>query len=488
MESFLNRYRNITVLLLVIFAQLVLLAAQVKNDQDVRVIRVWAVSTVTPVARIAEWFRGGGVGFFRRYVLLHDASEENRRLREEVGRLRLENNYLHNELNTADRAKALQLFQAHTPSKLLAARVIITGVGTNANIVYVDRGSTEGVMRGMGVITPDGIVGRVINAYPTASEVMLVSDPEFSAGVVSQKSQSHGVLKGQGSTPFCRVDYVPIDDKVEVGEWFYTSGDDRVFPRGFQVGVVKAVQEGTPPYKSVLVEPSGIQHGVEDVLIVMESVHQTIPDAPPANQPVYIAPAPPAPEQSSGAESPSDAAGGAGQQGTDADKLRSIYKAAGDAQNHVFGAGLPGSKPPDFKNLPSTPGGAPATAPKNPAGASPSPRPETQNQPAGLNKNLPSTTGGAPTPAQKNPAGSQSPPHTENQGAPPAAGNGFVPKNSGAAQNGFVPKNSDSAPQGTAPKKTPAAAPKGPAGSTPPAAAPKGPAAPPKPPGGLPLG
>ncbi len=54
MESFLNRYRNITVLLLVIFAQLVLLAVQVKNDQDVRMIRVWTVTAVTPVARIVE--------------------------------------------------------------------------------------------------------------------------------------------------------------------------------------------------------------------------------------------------------------------------------------------------------------------------------------------------------------------------------------------------------------------------------------------------
>ena len=50
MESFLNRYRNITVLLLVIFAQLVLLATQVKNDQNVRIIRVWTVTTVMPVA------------------------------------------------------------------------------------------------------------------------------------------------------------------------------------------------------------------------------------------------------------------------------------------------------------------------------------------------------------------------------------------------------------------------------------------------------
>ena len=63
MESFLNRYRNITVLLLVIFAQLVLLAVQVKNDQDVRFIRVWTVTAVTPVARLMEGVRGGSIGF-----------------------------------------------------------------------------------------------------------------------------------------------------------------------------------------------------------------------------------------------------------------------------------------------------------------------------------------------------------------------------------------------------------------------------------------
>jgi len=59
MESFLNRYRNITVLLLLIFAQLILLAVQIRNDQDVRMIRVWTVTAVTPAARIAEWMRGG---------------------------------------------------------------------------------------------------------------------------------------------------------------------------------------------------------------------------------------------------------------------------------------------------------------------------------------------------------------------------------------------------------------------------------------------
>ena len=114
-------------------------------------------------------------------------------------------------------------------------------------------------MRGMAVVTPDGIVGKVIAAYPTASEVMLITDPDFAAGVISQKTQVRGTLKGQG-TPLCKVDYVPFEDKVEAGEWFYTSGDDRIFPRGFPVGVVKAVRPGQP-FKEILVEPSGMQRG-----------------------------------------------------------------------------------------------------------------------------------------------------------------------------------------------------------------------------------
>jgi rod shape-determining protein MreC len=366
MESFLNRYRNITVLLLVIFAQLVLLAVQVKNDQDVMLIRVWAVTAVTPAARIVEGLRGGGVGFIRNYIMLHEADADNRRLQAENGRLKLENIFLKNELNTADRAKALQLFQAHTPSKTLAATVIGSGAGSNSKVVFVDRGTVSGVARGMAVVTPDGIVGKVIAAYPTASEVLLITDPEFAAGVVSQKSLVRGTLKGQGK-PLCLVDYVPFEEKAEPGEWFYTSGDDRIFPRGFPVGVVRSVRPAQP-FKEIYVEPSGLQHGLEDVLIIVEGVHQDLPDAPPGNQPVYIAPAPPAP-----AEAAAPAEAHPGPAGTEADKLRMQYKAIGQAQNHTFGEGAPGSKPPNF-NLPlpqGQPAGTGATGASTPSNAAP---------------------------------------------------------------------------------------------------------------------
>ncbi|MGB9454787.1 MAG: rod shape-determining protein MreC [Bryobacteraceae bacterium] len=369
MESFVNRYRNLTILLLVIFAQFLLLAVQVKNDQDVRIIRVWTVTAVTPFARVVELLRGGSVGFIRNYILLHDEDAENRRLRDQVGRLKLDNIFLKNELNTAERAKALGVFQARIPSKTLAATVIGTGAGSNAKVVYVDAGSTRGVERGMAVVTPDGIVGKVLAAYPTASEILLATDADFAAGVVSQDGTVRGTLKGQG-TPLVKIDYVPIQEKVQVGEWFYTSGDDRIFPRGFPVGVVRSVRD-SQPFKEILLDVVGLEHVLEDVLIITQGEHQDIPPTPVADQPVYIAP--PAPDE---AKPVSPAAGGGPPPMTDADKLRQEYQAAGEAQGHKFGSLQSG--PPDFTGIPTTlpRNPAPAAAPPAatpPAGAGPKP-------------------------------------------------------------------------------------------------------------------
>ena len=367
MESFLNRYRNITVLLLVIFAQLVLLAVDAKNDQHVRFIRVWTVTVVSPLARLMEGMRGSSISFIHNYITLHDADAENRRLRAENDRLKLDKIFLTNELNRAENAKALQLFQQHTPSKTLAASVFSTGIGSSRKVVFVDRGSASGVMREMAVVTPDGIIGKVTAVYPTASEVLLITDPMFAAGVVYSKTHAHGTLKGTG-TSLCKVDFVAFEDKVEVGDWFYTSGDDRIFPRGMPVGIVKSVKPGQP-YREITLDPSGMARGgLDDVLIVVEGVHQEIPDTPPANQQVYLAPAPPPLVSPAGTTADTAAAPADGSAppatsphagpGTEADKARALYQKAADSQDIVLGGGATGQnikRPPDFTKLPVDP-------------------------------------------------------------------------------------------------------------------------------------
>ena len=338
MESFLSRYRNLTVLLIVIAGQLLLLAYQVRTNRDVRLIRVWTVSTVTPMAQVLEAVRQNTFGLVENYFVLLGVREENEKLRRELGQQKIQNHFLRTELSTADRAKALAAFAQETPSKTMAARIIGDGTGPNSATVFVDRGSGSGIERGMAVITPDGIVGKVVEAYPTASLVQLISDPSFAAGVVSQKNHIHGTLKGVGHGQAI-VDYVQNEEKVDPGEWFYTSGYDRVFPRGFPVGQASVVRNGRL-VKEIYIRPSGLMGGLEEVLIVLRGVHQAIPDNAPSSTAMYMAPAPP------------DAAADARPAGqppvlkTEADKIRGEYQAIGAWENHPYGA--LSSKVPDF--------------------------------------------------------------------------------------------------------------------------------------------
>jgi rod shape-determining protein MreC len=353
MESIFYRYRNIIVLLIVIFAQLILLAWQVRNDTDVPMVRVWAVSAVAPVASTIEGLRNGTMGFFSNYFELRNAREQSRRLKTEVDRLRVENQLLKNELGSAQRAESLAGFQARNPSKMIGARVIAATPGMGTRSVLIDRGSQSGVRRGMAVVTPDGIVGTVIAVFPFASQVRSVTDPGFAAGVESEKNHVHGVLKGLG-TSSARVDFVPTGQKIENGEMFFTSGEDRIFPRGLPVGRVTSVQEGTS-FQDITVEPSGTEQAPEEVLVVVDPVHQAIPDEAPGDSPVFLAP-------DLSTDNHTQQTGGAGL--TTADKLRDQYKKIGDAQKHVFGVGGPGTPPPNFNlkvpgvNAPPEPGTA----------------------------------------------------------------------------------------------------------------------------------
>ncbi len=363
MDRPINRYRNISALLVAILAQLVLLGYQVKGNQDVRLIRTWTMTAVTPLAKGIESLRSGALGFAQNYFSMRDMRVENESIRVSLDKLKLENQFLRGELATADRVRALAAFQQRSPSKMAAARVIGVIGGSNSKVVLIDRGSLANVEKGMAVITPDGIVGKVIAAFPTASQVLLVTDAGFAAGVLSQKNRVHGILKGNGYNS-CRVDYVRNEQKVEVGEAFFTSGDDRVFPKGLPVGVAKVARQGNQ-FAEIVIEPAGMQNGLEEVLVVLEGMHEAIPETGATSAQIFLMPPPPL----DASETPAPRAGA----GTEADRLRERYSALGEAQKHKFGENPPGSRVMDFN--PKT------EPPAKPATAAPVPAPETPGKP-----------------------------------------------------------------------------------------------------------
>jgi rod shape-determining protein MreC len=163
------------------------------------------------------------------------------------------------------------------------------------------------------------------------------------------------------------VDYVQNEDKLELGEWFYTSGADRVFPRGLPVGQIKMVREGRGG-KEVVVSPAGLAGGLDELLVVIDGVHGTIPDAPAPAQEVQILPPPPAgagqPASGSGLASPGKEGGQPGETATEADRLRERYRRIGESQGLVIGT-TPG-RAPDFNKPPAAAPKAPATGQEPP--------------------------------------------------------------------------------------------------------------------------
>ncbi|HSU60587.1 MAG TPA: rod shape-determining protein MreC [Bryobacteraceae bacterium] len=349
MEALLSRYRNLTVLLVVVVAQLLYLAYQVKTNRDERLIRVWAVTAVTPMAGIVEAVRHNTIGFLEDYFILLDVREQNRKLKADNDHLRMENTYYRNQLSTAEHARALTLFQAQSPSKTVAARVIGNSTVATAKAVFIDRGSTSNIDKGMAVVTPEGIVGKVVAVYPLVSQVLLVTDPTFKVGVESQKGHIHGVLDcGTGK---CTVQEIQNEDKVDVGEQFYTSGEDRIFPRGFPVGTVVSAVPGQG-MKDIKLNLSGAPGGAEQVLVVLKGVHQAIPNAPPEETTAAMLPVPPP-------ETGDDVASSSKPQ-TEADKIVQKYGVIGKEEGHVYGA--VGSGIPNFNLKPAADAPQPAPA------------------------------------------------------------------------------------------------------------------------------
>jgi len=321
-------YRSLVVLVVVIMAQVIYLAYQVKTGRDERLIRVWAVSTVTPMAGAVEATRHNTIGFLHDYFLLLDVREQNRNLKRDNDQLRMENVFYRNQLATAEHARALTMFQAKTPSRTVAARVIGDSTVSTAKAVFIDRGSTSNIEKGMAVVTPDGVVGKVAAVYPLVSQVLLVTDSTFKVGVESQKGHIHGTLNcGSGR---CVVEQIQNEEDVATGEWFFTSGEDRIFPRGFPVGTVISSQPGNG-MKDVHLNLAAAPGEAEEVLVVLDGVHQPIPTGVVPEEKIAkpLAP-PPADNQTSGAQP--------GTIQTEADKLLQKYQQLGKEQDHAYGA------------------------------------------------------------------------------------------------------------------------------------------------------
>ena len=139
-----------------------------------------------------------------------------------------------------ERLRELLKFKKEIPGKTLAARVIARDAAPWRKTLVIDKGTTHGIKKMMAVVSAEGLVGRVIEAGPLSSRVILLPDPQSRVSVFFQGSRDEGIAEGDGSS-WLRVTHINRESQAKVGEHVVSSGLGRVYPKGVQVGTVEMV-------------------------------------------------------------------------------------------------------------------------------------------------------------------------------------------------------------------------------------------------------
>ena len=437
MDTFLGRFKNLIVLAAILFAQVMGLAVQVRRPSDegeTRLIRVWAISAVTPfenaVVHSQQWVQN----VFKSYFYLRGVRRENRELKAQLEQMTIQQTRMEEDARMARRVQALLRFKEQYVDTTIAAQIIGTSGSEQSRILQIDKGSNDGIKTDMAVITPTGIVGKIVQVSDNWSQVLPINDQFSGVGAALKDSRLQGILKGapNGATT---LQYIMSDEAVKPGEEVVTSGGDRIFPKGLPVGKVASVGPGKDLFLNIRVTPTAQLNQIEEVLVVTK-IKDRLPDT-----------------NDLGPLRASDIL---------AERLPTVpnkaeVDAAGNAKPGTGTAAAPGANPAATTS--ATPGTArPATgaAMKPPSTTSTAPKPAagaaTANKPAGAATTPRATTGATAAPSKPKPSGVTA--ATPGATAPPSNGTSTTPVNGVRVVDNDAPATKRKPPAQTAPTET----------------------------------
>jgi rod shape-determining protein MreC len=281
MDSFFTRYRNLLVLLVLLAAQIIGLAVQVRRTDSgrssydiadgpgVRLIRLWANALVTPAERLIHDAKLGVGNLWTGYLDLRHVHDQNQDLQKTIDRLRLEQASMLEDAKQGQRLQALLGFQEKYIYKTVVAQAIGTSGSNQSRVFYLDKGKDAGLEPDMAVITADGIVGKVREVFPHSAQVLAINDQSSGAGVILETTRIRGILRGNAAGQ-PQVVGVMADPRIKPGEKVLTAGGDQIFPRGLPVGVVEKVvrDPDRDSFIDVIVKPAAYLDRLDEVLVI----------------------------------------------------------------------------------------------------------------------------------------------------------------------------------------------------------------------------
>ncbi len=206
----------------------------------------------------------------QKYVDLLSVREENEQLRQELLQYRTANIEYREALATNVRLQKLLELKESLPPPTLTAEIVGKDPSLWFRTLTINRGSSDGVQKGMPVVTVEGVVGQILTSSPNYSKVLLATDPNSAVDVITQKTRVHGIVKGLGRDAF-GLNYVLKSAVVEKGDFVLTSGLGGVFPKGLMVGsVLEITNSRRGMFQKIEIEPAVDFSQLEHLIIIMK--------------------------------------------------------------------------------------------------------------------------------------------------------------------------------------------------------------------------
>jgi len=264
-----SRYRGLPVLILVLLLSFLLLTYQVRFSQERASFPKKLVMTiVAPLLRAIQNSSAFFTSLWAGYVNLRHVQQENRTLKEEVTRLRKEEMFLLETQRENERLHQILQLREDISLPTIAARVIGKDPSNWFRSILIDKGFREGIKKNAAVLSPKGLVGRVIEVMEGTSRVQLITDPNCAVGALVQAGRVGGLVVGEVG-PFCRLKFLPQGAEIQVGDSVLTSGLSGLSPKGIPIGTVSAVhKKENALFQEAEVLPRVDLSSIEEVLVI----------------------------------------------------------------------------------------------------------------------------------------------------------------------------------------------------------------------------
>ncbi len=278
MLSFVKRHRIILAAIILCLFSLHLASSPRKGTGGEVIVRTALTVLTRPVQGLFLGIRGAIAGSWQDYVYLVNLKEDNNKLQSSINELLEENNRLTEELKLSARLKKLLEFKERETTRIVAAEILglsnsVLGGGWTRTMI-INKGTRDSIRADMPVVSPTGVVGRIINSNRFTSTVLLITDPRSNVDATAQRSRVKGIIGGNGAKDLT-LKYVRELDDVKVGDHIVTAGLGTIFPKGLLIGTVSKAGKGSDNFfKDIEVRPAASFETLEEVLIITENANR----------------------------------------------------------------------------------------------------------------------------------------------------------------------------------------------------------------------